>query len=127
MTGSESLTLKARPGNTTVLGATVEDGGVNFAVASTVAESVAVCLFAADGSETRYDLDAYDAGVWHGFVPGIQPGQAYGYRVTGPFDPANGLRCNPNKLLLDPYARAIVGEVTYHPALLGHDPDNPDQ
>jgi glycogen operon protein len=117
--------LKARPGNPTLLGATVADGGVNFAVASTVADSAAVCLFAADGTETRYNLDDYDAGVWHGFVPGIGPGQAYGFRITGPFDPANGLRCNPNKLLLDPYARAISGSVTYNPALLGHDPGNP--
>jgi len=122
---SESPVLKARPGNRAVLGATVVEGGVNFAVASTVAESVAVCLFDADGAETRFDLGDYDAGVWHGVVPGVGPGQAYGYRVTGPFDPANGLRCNPNKLLLDPYARAIAGGVTWDPALLGHDQDDP--
>jgi isoamylase len=121
---TESLTLKARPGNRTHLGATVRDGGVNFAVASTVAESVTVCLFDADGHETRFELDDYDAGTWHGFVPDIKPGQAYGYRVNGPFEPNNGLRCNPNKLLLDPYARAIVGGVTHGPALLGHDPDD---
>src|ERR1700742_275252 len=120
-----SLTLKARPGNRTYLGATVRDGGVNFAVASTVAESVAVCLFDSEGHETRVDLDDYDAGVWNGFVPDVKPGQAYGYRVTGPFEPENGLRCNPSKLLLDPYARAIAGGVTYGPALLGHDPDDP--
>jgi glycogen operon protein len=125
MTTTQSLTLKAWPGNRAYLGATVGDGGVNFAVASTVAESVAVCLFASDGTETRYDLDDYDAGVWHGFVPGVQPGQAYGYRVSGPFEPGRGLRCNPSKLLLDPYARAVCGHVTYDPALLGHDPDDP--
>ena len=124
---TESLTLKARPGNRTYLGATVVDGGVNFAVASTVAEAVTVCLFDVDGTETRYNLDDYDAGVWHGLVPDVKPGQAYGFRVTGPFDPARGLRCNPNKLLLDPYARAIAGGVTYGPALLGHDVDNPAQ
>jgi isoamylase len=122
---TESLTLKALPGNRTVLGATVKDGGVNFAVASTVATSVEVCLFDADGHETRYDLADYDAGVWHGFIPDIQPGQAYGYRVHGPFEPAQGLRCNPNKLLLDPYARAIVGSVTFDQALAGHDADDP--
>src|ERR1700739_1674754 len=77
-----SLTLKAMPGNRTRLGATVRDGGVNFAVASTIAESVAVCLFDADGRETRFDLDDYDAGVWHGFVPDVGPGQAYGYRAV---------------------------------------------
>ena len=102
-----------------VLGATVTERGVNFAVASTVAESVAVCLFDSAGAETRFNLDDYDAGVWHGVVPGIGPGQAYGYRVTGPFDPANGLRCNPAKLLLDPYARAVAGGVTWDQALRG--------
>ena len=122
-----SLTLKARPGNRTYLGATVGDGGVNFAVSSTAAEGVTVCLFDDQGQETRFELDDYDAGVWHGFVPGAAPGQAYGYRVKGPFDPKNGLRCNPNKLLLDPYARAISGIVTNNPALLGHDPDDPAQ
>jgi isoamylase len=86
---TESLTLKALPGNRTVLGATVKDGGVNFAVASTVATSVEVCLFDADGKETRFDLGEYDAGVWHGFVPDIGPGQAYGYRVHGPFGPSS--------------------------------------
>ena len=121
------LTRKARPGNRTHLGATVRDGGVNFAVASTVAESVAVCLFDADGRETRWELGDYDAGTWHGFIPGVQPGQAYGYRVDGPFDPSRGLRCNPNKLLLDPYARAIVGDVKNDPALCGHDPADPAQ
>jgi glycogen operon protein len=71
---SESVIHKARPGNRTILGATVRDGGVNFAVASTVATSVEVCLFDADGRETRFDLGDYDAGVWNGFVPDIQPG-----------------------------------------------------
>src|SRR5258708_27932414 len=122
-----SLTLKARPGNCTSLGATVGDGGVNFAVSSTVAEEVTVCLFDDQGNETRFELDDYDAGVWHGFVPDVGVGQAYGYRVKGPFDPKNGLRCNPSKLLLDPYARAISGTVTYDPALVGNDPDEPAQ
>jgi isoamylase len=117
--------LKAMPGDGTHLGATPRDGGVNFAVASTVAESVAVCLFDGEGHETRFNLAEYDAGVWHGFVPRIRPGQAYGYRVQGPFEPARGLRCNPHKLLIDPYARAIVGSVTNDQALLGHDPDDP--
>ena len=99
---------------------------MNFAVASTVAEQVAVCLFdATTGEETQARLEHYDAGVWHGFVPGAGPGQAYGYRVSGPFDPARGLRCNPRKLLIDPYARAIAGTVTYGDALLGHDPADP--
>jgi len=111
--------LKARPGNRTYLGSSAQDGGVNFAVASTVADSVHVCLFDGSGEETRFELDEYDAGVWHGFVPDIQPGQAYGFRVSGPFEPARGLRCNPNKLLIDPYARAIVGSVRFNEALRG--------
>ena len=123
--GSDLPVLKALPGNRLRLGATVTEGGVNFAVVSTVAESVIVCLFDADGTETRFDLNDYDAGVWHGVVPAVGPGQAYGYRVVGPYDPANGLRCNPYKLLLDPYARAIAGGVTWHPAVLGHDKDDP--
>jgi isoamylase len=117
-----TLTLKARPGDRAHLGATAGDDGVNFAVASTVAEAVDVCLFDADGTETRFELDEYDAGVWHGLVPGAGPGQAYGFRVHGPFDPGRGLRCNPAKLLIDPYARAIVGSVTYNQALRGDDP-----
>jgi glycogen operon protein len=120
------LTVKALPGDGTRLGATPADGGVNFAVASTVAEGVTVCLFdAGTGEETQAALDHYDAGVWHGFVPGIGPGQAYGFRVNGPFDPARGVRCNPRKLLIDPYARALSGTVTYGDALLGHDPADP--
>jgi isoamylase len=118
-TPGTSLTLKARRFDGATLGATPLDGGVNFGVASTVAEGVTVCLFDSAGNETQAPLEHYDAGVWHGFVPDIGPGQAYGYRVNGPFDPANGLRCNPNKLLLDPYARAIRGTVTYDEALRG--------
>src|SRR5215469_16337113 len=125
-----SLTPRARPGDASKLGPTPHSGGVNFAVASAVAEEVTLCLFDVGGrepQETQVRLDDYDAGVWHGFVPGIGPGQAYGYRVKGPFDPRNGLRCNPRKLLLDPYARAVSGHLTYGPELLGHDPHNPDR
>jgi isoamylase len=124
--GAVKATVRALPGDGARLGATPDDGGVNFAVASSVAEEVTVCLFdATTGEETQARLEHYDAGVWHGFVPGLAPGQAYGYRVSGPFDPARGLRCNPRKLLIDPYARAISGTVTYGDALLGHDPADP--
>jgi glycogen operon protein len=126
-TEGTTLTRKARPGNRTYLGATVVDGGVNFAVSSTVAEGVTVCLFDDQGHETQIELDDYDAGVWNGVIPDIGPGQAYGYRVQGPWDPANGLRCNPRKVLLDPYARAVRGSVTYGKALAGHDVDDPSQ
>ena len=85
-----------------------------------------LCLFDDGGAETQVPLRDYDAGVWHGFVPGIGPGQAYGYRATGPYDPARGVRCNPAKLLLDPYARAITGAVTFGPEVLGYAADDPD-
>jgi len=129
MTDTEggALTVKAHQGDGTALGATPFADGVNFAVTSTVAEEVTVCFFDSAGNETRAQLEHYDAGVWHGFVPDIMPGQAYGYRVSGPFDPTNGQRCNPNKLLLDPYARAITGTVKYDEALLGHDPADPSR
>ncbi|HEX6453416.1 MAG TPA: glycogen debranching protein GlgX [Trebonia sp.] len=120
-----SRELKARPGDGSRLGATPDDGGTNFAVVSGVADAVTLCLFDSSGAETRVPLEDYDAGVWHGYLPGVGPGQKYGYRVSGPFDPASGLRCNPNKLLLDPYARAFNGTVTYGPELLGHDPADP--
>ena len=116
-----------QPGSGTQLGAVPGDGGVNFAVASTIAEAVTLCLFDENGEETRLDLPEYEAGVWHGFVPGIEHGQAYGYRVKGPFDPGSGQYCNPANLLLDPYAKAIRGTVTWDDALLGHEPDDPGQ
>ncbi len=126
MTEGAPAAVRALPGDGARLGATAEDGGVNFAVASTVAQEVTLCLFdASTGAESQVKLEHYDAGVWHGFVPGIAAGQAYGYRVNGPFDPGRGLRCNPSKLLIDPYARAIAGSVTYGGALLGHDPADP--
>ena len=117
------------PGSQFPLGATVGDGGTNFAVASGVADAMMLCLFDEAGTETRVPLLDYDAGVWHAFMPGVGPGQAYGYRATGPYDPARGLRCNPAKLLLDPYARALHGTVTFGPEVLGYpaggDPDAP--
>jgi isoamylase len=127
MTGQTTEAPAIRPGSGAHLGAIPDDGGVNFAVASTVAEGVTLCLFDENGAETQFDLPEYTAGVWHGFVPGVQHGQAYGYRVKGPFDPGRGLRCNPATLLLDPYARAVLGNVTWNPALLSHDPGDPDK
>ena len=116
------------PGSPFPLGATPEAGGTNFAVTSGVAEAMTLCLFDGPGAETRLPLPSYDAGVWYGFVPGVGPGQAYGYRVTGPYRAARGQRCNPAKLLLDPYARAISGEVAFGPEVLGYavgDPGRP--
>jgi len=116
-----SRVADALPGRPAPLGATPRDGGTNFAVASGIAEAIELCLFDTAGTETRIRLTDYDDGVWHGFLPGIGPGQAYGYRVHGPWDPARGLRCNPAKLLLDPYARATHGEVAFGPEVFDYD------
>ncbi len=114
------------PGRPSPLGATPRDGGINFAVASSVAEAAEVCLFDDAGQERRFRLPDYDGGAWHGFVPGIGPGQAYGFRVHGPYDTARGLRCNPAKLLLDPYARAVRGEVSFGPEVFDYSWDDHD-
>jgi isoamylase len=115
----------ALPGTAFPLGATPGPGGTNFAVAS-AADGVLLCLFDTTGVEKQVPLGERDGEVWHGFVPGVGPGQAYGYRVTGPYDPRRGLRCNPAKLLLDPYARAIDGQVRFGPEVLGHAVDDPE-
>ena len=123
--GNVGRVADALPGQPAPLGATLCDGGINFAVATSVAEGVEVCLFDEADQETRIPLPGYDAGVWHGFVPGAGSGQAYGYRVRGPWDPTRGLRCNPAKLLLDPYARAVRGEVSFGPEVFDYDQDQP--
>jgi glycogen operon protein len=113
------------PGTPFPLGATPDGTGTNFAVVSG-GDGVLLCLFDAAGAETRIPLRERDGEVWHGFVPGIGPGQAYGYRVTGPYDARRGMRCNPAKLLLDPYARAIDGDVRFGPEVAGYAMDDPD-
>jgi isoamylase len=118
--------VEALPGSEFPLGATPLAGGTNFAVASSAAEGVLLCLFDDGGAETQVPLREYDAGVWHGFVPGVGPGQAYGYRATGPYDPGRGVRCNRQKLLLDPYARATRGAVRFGPEVLGYAVEDPD-
>ena len=119
----------ALPGRLFPLGATPGEhlgmAGTNFALASSVATSVTLCLFDKAGTETQIPLADDDADIWHAFVPGTGPGQAYGYRVAGPWDPAQGLRCNPAKLLLDPYARAVSGTVSFGPEVLGQDAADP--
>ena len=99
--------------------------GTNFALASAAANSVTLCLFDAAGTETRIPVTDNDADIWHAFVPSAGPGQAYGYRVAGPWDPGRGLRCNPAKLLLDPYAKAVAGTVSFGPEVLGQDAADP--
>ena len=110
------------PGWSSPLGATLTGAGANFAVFSAHAEAVDLCLFTPDGQETaRLRLPERTGDVWHGFVPDIRPGQLYGYRVHGPYAPAHGHRFNPNKLLIDPYARALIGDVTWDPSLMGYE------
>ena len=121
----------ALPGQPFPLGATPGEhlgiAGTNFAIASSVAASVTLCLFDAAGAETQIPVTDNDADIWHAFVPGVGPGQAYGYRVGGPWNPAQGLRCNPAKLLLDPYAKAVAGTVSFGPEVLGQDETDPAQ
>jgi isoamylase len=109
------------------LGSHHDGNGASFALFSSVAEAVELCLFDDSGEETRHSLDQGDGFSWQGYLPGVQPGQRYGFRVHGPWDPAGGSRCNPAKLLLDPYARAVAGEVQWNQAVFGHAPDDPDQ
>ena len=108
------------PGSAYPLGATYDGSGTNFALFSEVAERVELCLFDADGAEERHDLPEMDGFVWHAFLPGVEPGQRYGYRVHGPYDPSRGHRCNPSKLLLDPYAKAIDGKFEWGQALFSY-------
>ena len=125
MTTTAKPGTRVLPGSQFPLGATPAASGTNFAVTSSVADAVTLCLFDDAGTETQIPLVDYDAGVWHGFIPGIGPGQAYGYRVFGPYDPSRGVLCNPAKLLLDPYARAISGEVRFGPEVLGYAAGDP--
>ncbi|MER8047976.1 glycogen debranching protein GlgX [Streptomyces sp. NPDC094032] len=120
------------PGAPTPLGARCRVGpdgvaGTNFALWSGGAEAVELCLFDADGTETRLELTELTHEIWHGFVPGVGPGQRYGYRVHGRWDPWTGARWNPAKLLLDPYARAVDGSFLLPPETYGHVRDWPQQ
>jgi isoamylase len=118
------------PGNAYPLGATYDGRGTNFALFSEVAEKVELCLFThgRGGSleEQRVELTEVDAHVWHAYLPSVQPGQLYGYRVHGPYEPERGLRCNPHKLLLDPYAKATYGEIDWDESLFGYKFGDPD-
>lgn len=109
--------LKPWPGKPYPLGATYDGSGTNFSVFSEVAEKVELCLFDDEGRETRVCLPEVTAFCWHGYLPGIEPGQRYGYRVYGPWNPHAGQHCNPAKLLLDPYAKAIEGDVEWSEAV----------
>ena len=114
------------PGSAYPLGATFDGSGTNFALFSEIAEKVELCLFDDDGNETRVAFAESDAYVWHAYLPGVRAGQRYGYRITGPYDPAQGQRANPNKLLLDPYAKATCGEIDWDQSLFSYDFTDPD-
>jgi glycogen operon protein len=108
------------PGDPFPLGATFDGRGTNFSLFSEVATKVDLCVFDDAGREQRIALPETTAFCWHGYLPGVKPGQRYGFRVHGPWSPADGLRANPAKLLLDPYARAIEGGVTWDDAIFAH-------
>ena len=121
--------LSYQAGNPFPLGATVDKDGVNFALYSENATGVELCLFNAleDDSELiKISLKERTNHVWHAYIPGIKAGQLYGYRVHGPYEPSEGHRFNPNKLLLDPYAKAIAGDLQWHDSLFGYEIGDPD-
>jgi isoamylase len=119
--------MRPWPGTSYPLGASYDGAGTNFALFSEVAESVELCLFDAGGQETRIRLNETDGFVHHCYLPNVGPGQQYGYRVHGPYDPARGLRCNPSKLLLDPYAKAVTGGLDWDESLFGYRFDAPGE
>jgi isoamylase len=118
--------MRPWPGHAYPLGATYDGSGTNFAIFSEVAERVDLCLFSQRGKETKVRLTEVDGFVWHGYLPSVEPGQRYGYRVHGPYSPARGLRCNPNKLLIDPYSKAVDGPVVWNEAVFGYPFGDPD-
>lgn len=118
--------MKMWPGRPYPVGATFDGTGTNFSVFSEVAERIELCLFDDQGVEQRFTLPEVTAYCWHGYLPNILPGQRYGYRVHGPWDPAQGHRCNPNKLLIDPYAKAIDGDVRWQESLYSYHFNDPD-
>ncbi|MDZ8024032.1 MAG: glycogen debranching protein GlgX [Nostoc sp. DedQUE01] len=115
------------PGNVYPLGATWDGKGTNFAVFSENATGVELCLFDADDNENRVSLTEKNNFVWHAYLPGIGPGQRYGFRVHGAWAPEVGHRFNPNKLLIDPYAKAIEGEINDTSAIFGYSLDAPEK
>ena len=116
--------MRVWPGGPYPLGATWDGTGTNFALFSEAADAVELCLFDSDGdwpgTETRIALTEVDGFVWHGYLPDVGPGQRYGYRIHGPYAPGEGHRCNPAKLLLDPYAKAVDGQIRWDEAVFGY-------
>ncbi len=118
--------MEVWPGAPYPLGATYDGAGTNFAVFSDVATSVELCLFGIRGAETRIAMTEQDALVWHVYLPRVHPGQRYGYRIHGPYAPKQGQRCNPAKLLMDPYAKALEGAIDWAPACFSYDFNDPE-
>ncbi|NJM96208.1 MAG: glycogen debranching protein GlgX [Phormidesmis sp. RL_2_1] len=118
------MTVEIWPGRSHPLGATWEGEGTNFALFSENATGVILCLFDENGGETQVRLPKVTNYVWHGFLPGIGPQQRYGFRVEGPYDPKAGHRFNPHKLLIDPYAKAITGDIRFGPELFSFPMDH---
>ncbi|MFE4502434.1 glycogen debranching protein GlgX [Rhodococcus sp. NPDC056743] len=121
-----STPIAVWPGSAYPLGATYDGAGTNFSLFSEVADAVELCLIAKDGTETRIRMDEVDGYVWHAYLPSVSPGQRYGYRVHGPYDPSAGLRCDPSKLLLDPYGKAFAGDFDGDRSLFSYDIDAAD-
>src|SRR6186713_2339011 len=118
------------PGRPYPLGPTWDGEGVNFALFADNATAVELCLFdAATGEAEKERINLYEKThqIWHGYIPGLKPGQLYGYRVYGPYEPENGHRFNPHKLLIDPYAKALSGTIQWHDALFGYIPGHPNE
>ncbi len=109
--------MKVWPGQPYPLGAVFDGSGTNFSLFSEIAEGVQLCLFDEEGQETQIDMPEVTGYCWHGYLPSIGPGQRYGYRIHGPWEPAHGHCCNPAKLLIDPYTKAIDGQVQWHEAV----------
>ena len=126
MRASHTGTAKALPGVPFPLGAQYDGTGTNFSVFSEVAERIELCLFEEDGRETKINMTERDGYNWHEYLTGVGPGQQYGFRVYGPWDPPKGIRCCPNKLLLDPNAKAISGSIQWSDALFPYRMDKPD-
>ncbi|MDH6109897.1 isoamylase [Kitasatospora sp. MAP12-15] len=119
--------MQVWPGQSYPLGATYDGVGTNFAVFSESADRIELCLLLADGSETAVELRETDAFVRHAYLPGVQPGQRYGFRVHGPYDPARGRRHNSAKLLLDPYAKAMSGTIDWDESVYGYHFGTPER
>ncbi|MBQ7285868.1 MAG: hypothetical protein IJW72_06435 [Alphaproteobacteria bacterium] len=121
--------FKTSSGNVAPLGSHYDGKGVNFALFSAHAEKVELCIFDNSGAEEteRYVINENDNGIWHIYLENATPGLVYGYRVYGRYKPQDGFRFNPNKLLIDPYGKKLVGKLIWNKAIFGYDVDSPEK